>query len=48
MVRDENGGKSEWSNPISVSMPRSKEIRFQLLDWIFQMMKIKIPVLNFI
>lgn len=32
MVRDTNTGKSEWSNPLSVSMPKNKLLIYTLLE----------------
>jgi hypothetical protein len=33
MARDTNTGKSDWSEPLSISMPKSKDIQFPLIKW---------------
>lgn len=35
-VKDENGFISEWSDPLSVSMPRSKSIDKTIFYWIIE------------
>jgi hypothetical protein len=35
-LKDEHGLESDWSDPLSVKIPRSKHLSIQILDRLFQ------------
>jgi len=50
MAKDVNGGESDWSDPISVSMPRNKafNFNFNLLSWLFERFPNMFPILRYL
>ena len=47
-VRDVNGGESEWSDPLSVSMPKINERSHPLMSWIFKKLIDQFPFFEII
>jgi hypothetical protein len=47
-VRDNNCGKSEWSNPLSINMPKYKSFQFPLINWFMQRFDLLFPLLKYI
>ena len=45
-ARDVNGGENEWSDPLVVSMPRSRSIS-DINPWLFRLFQ-RFPILEFL
>ena len=46
--RDDLSGKSEWSNPLIISIPKCKNPQFPLINWLISKINWNFPLLNFL
>jgi len=50
MAKDGNGGESDWSDPLTVSIttPRNKPLYLNLLSWLFERFPNQFPILRYL
>jgi hypothetical protein len=45
-AKDILGAESEWSEPLKVTIPRTRSLSFDLLDWLFERFPNLFPILR--